>query len=64
MSSTDLHPVLAEAVLQVFVDGDILRRSRVFKALAFGADAVGIGRAASYWLAAYGQQGVEVLEII
>jgi L-lactate dehydrogenase (cytochrome) len=51
--------------MQVFVDGGIRRGSDVFKALAIGADAVGIGRAALYGLAAYGQQGVEkVLEIL
>lgn len=51
--------------LQVFVDGGIKRGSDVFKALALGARAVGIGRAALFGLAAYGQQGVEkVLEIL
>jgi L-lactate dehydrogenase (cytochrome) len=46
-------------VFQVFVDGGIRRGSDVFKALAIGADAVGIGRPALYGLAAYGQEGVE-----
>ena len=50
---------------QVFVDGGIKRGSDVFKALALGADACGIGRAALFGLAAYGQQGVEkVLDIL
>jgi isopentenyl diphosphate isomerase/L-lactate dehydrogenase-like FMN-dependent dehydrogenase len=52
-------------VLQVFVDGGIKRGSDVFKAIALGADAVGIGRAALFGLAAYGQDGVEkVLDIL
>jgi isopentenyl diphosphate isomerase/L-lactate dehydrogenase-like FMN-dependent dehydrogenase len=53
------------AALQVFVDGGIRRGSDVFKALAIGASAVGIGRAALFGLAGYGQAGVEkVLEIL
>lgn len=53
------------AGLQVYVDGGIKRGSDVFKALAIGADAVGIGRAALFGLAAYGQPGVEkTLEIL
>lgn len=44
---------------EVFVDGGIKRGSDVFKALAIGAKAVGIGRAALFGLAAYGQEGVE-----
>lgn len=51
--------------MQVFVDGGIRRGSDVFKALAIGAVAVGIGRPALFGLAAYGQEGVEkVLEIL
>ena len=49
----------------MFVDGGIKRGSDVFKAIAIGADAVGIGRAALFGLAAYGQDGVEkVLDIL
>lgn len=44
---------------QVFVDGGIRRGSDIFKALALGATAVGIGRPVLYSLAAYGQPGVE-----
>jgi isopentenyl diphosphate isomerase/L-lactate dehydrogenase-like FMN-dependent dehydrogenase len=52
-------------ILQVFVDGGIRRGSDVFKALAIGAKAVGIGRAALFGLAAYGQEGAEkALEIL
>lgn len=51
--------------VQVYVDGGIRRGSDVFKALALGAAGVGIGRAALFGLAAYGQAGVEkTLEIL
>ena len=44
---------------EVFVDGGVRRGSDIFKALALGATAVGIGRPVLYSLAAYGQAGVE-----
>ncbi len=44
---------------QIFVDGGIRRGSDIFKALALGATAVGIGRPVLYSLASYGQPGVE-----
>ncbi len=44
---------------EVYVDGGIRRGSDIFKALALGATAVGIGRPVLYSLAAYGQPGVE-----
>lgn len=51
--------------MQVYVDGGIKRGSDVFKALAIGAKGVGIGRAALFGMAAYGQAGVEkTLEIL
>jgi L-lactate dehydrogenase (cytochrome) len=50
--------------LDVFVDGGVRRGTDVFKALALGAKAVGIGRPTLYGLASYGQAGVErVLQI-
>jgi L-lactate dehydrogenase (cytochrome) len=44
---------------EVYVDGGIRRGSDIFKALALGATAVGIGRPVLYSLAGYGQAGVE-----
>lgn len=43
----------------IIVDGGIRRGSDVFKALALGADAVGIGRPYIWGLGAFGQDGVE-----
>ncbi len=49
----------------VIVDGGVRRGTDIFKALALGATAVGIGRPHSWGLAAFGQAGVEaVLEIL
>jgi isopentenyl diphosphate isomerase/L-lactate dehydrogenase-like FMN-dependent dehydrogenase len=49
----------------VFVDGGFRRGTDVFKALAFGATAVGIGRPMLWGLGSFGQPGVEkVLEIL
>lgn len=48
----------------VFCDGGFRRGSDVFKAIALGAKAVGIGRPSLVGMAAYGQEGVEkVMEI-
>lgn len=44
---------------EIYVDGGIRRGSDIFKALALGATAVGIGRPVLYSLASYGQPGVE-----
>ena len=51
--------------IPVFVDGGFRRGSDVYKALAMGACAIGIGRPYVYGLAAFGQAGVErVLDIM
>jgi len=51
--------------IPVIVDGGIRRGTDIFKALALGASAAGIGRPQAWGLAAFGQPGVEaVLEIL
>ena len=61
-------PEVVDAVgdrVPVFVDGGFRRGSDVYKALALGARAVGIGRPYIYGLATFGQAGVErVLDIM
>ncbi len=62
-----LPEVIAEVGnrIPVFVDGGFRRGTDVFKALAFGAKGVGIGRPMLWGLGAFGQAGVErVLEIL
>jgi isopentenyl diphosphate isomerase/L-lactate dehydrogenase-like FMN-dependent dehydrogenase len=62
-----LPEVVAEAGsrLTIFVDGGFRRGTDVFKALALGAKAVGIGRPFLWGLGAFGQAGVDrVLEIM
>jgi 4-hydroxymandelate oxidase len=64
----DVLPEVVDAVgtqMPVFVDGGFRRGSDVYKALAIGARAVGIGRAYIYGLSSFGQEGVErVLDIL
>ena len=51
--------------MPVLMDGGVRRGSDVFKALALGANGVGIGRPYCWGLAAFGQSGVErVLELV
>ena len=45
----------------VLVDGGVRRGTDVFKALALGATAVGIGRPQAWGLGAFGQKGVEAV---
>ena len=62
-----LPEVVAEAGgrIPIFVDGGFRRGTDVFKALALGAKAVGIGRPFLWGLGAFGQPGVDrVLEIM
>jgi 4-hydroxymandelate oxidase len=55
----------AASRIPVLVDGGIRRGTDIFKALALGARAVGIGRPYCWGLSAFGQAGVErVLEIL
>eukprot|EP00930_Biecheleria_cincta_P026726 TRINITY_DN187_c0_g1_i2.p1 TRINITY_DN187_c0_g1~~TRINITY_DN187_c0_g1_i2.p1 ORF type:complete len:513 (-),score=128.16 TRINITY_DN187_c0_g1_i2:390-1928(-) len=42
----------------VFIDGGIRRGADIFKAVALGAQAVGVGRPVLYSLASYGQNGI------
>ena len=51
--------------IPVFIDGGFRRGTDVFKALALGAKAVGVGRPFLWGLGAFGQAGVDrVLEIL
>ena len=55
-------PEVVDAVggrIPVMVDGGVRRGSDAFKALAYGASAVGIGRPYTWGLSAVGQQGVD-----
>jgi 4-hydroxymandelate oxidase len=55
----------AEGKIPVLVDGGIRRGTDMFKGLALGATAVGIGRPEAWGLAAFGPPGVEaVLEML
>lgn len=64
----EVLPRVADAAgdrLEVLMDGGIRRGSDIVKAIARGARAVGIGRAALWGLAAAGQDGVShVIEIL
>ena len=66
--STDVLPEVVEAVAGralIVVDGGFYRGTDIIKALALGADLVGLGRMQCYGLAAAGQAGiVRMLEIL
>jgi len=66
--STDVLPEVVEAVAGralIIVDGGFYRGTDIIKALALGADLVGLGRMQCYGLAAAGQAGiVRMLEIL
>jgi isopentenyl diphosphate isomerase/L-lactate dehydrogenase-like FMN-dependent dehydrogenase len=66
-STLECLPEIIAAVrgrVPVLVDGGVRRGTDVFKALALGATAVGVGRPQAWGLAAFGQSGVEaVLDI-
>jgi len=67
-ATIDCLPEVVEAVrgaMPVMIDGGIRRGTDIFKALALGARAVGIGRPYLWGLGAFGQPGVErVLDIL
>jgi 4-hydroxymandelate oxidase len=63
-STIECLPEIVTAVggrIPVFIDGGIRRGTDIFKALALGATAVGIGRPQAWGLAAFGQPGVEAI---
>jgi len=64
----DILPEVVQAVggrIPVLVDGGFRRGTDIFKALALGARAVGVGRPYIWGLSAFGQPGVEaVLDIL
>ncbi len=67
-ATIDCLPEVVDGVagrIPVMVDGGIRRGTDVYKALAFGAKAVGIGRPYIWGLSAFGQAGVEkVIDIL
>lgn len=63
-SLAEVAPAVAGRI-PVLMDSGVRRGADVFKGLALGADAVGIGRPYIWGLASFGQEGVErVLEIL
>ena len=68
LGAIDLLPGIVEAVggrATIIVDGGFMRGTDIVKALALGADAVGLGRLYCYALAAAGAPGiVRMLEIL
>jgi 4-hydroxymandelate oxidase len=63
-ATVDSLPEVVAAVrgrAPVFIDGGFRRGTDIFKALALGATAVGIGRPQAWGLAAFGQSGVEAV---
>lgn len=67
-SSIEMLPSIADAVAgqaPILIDGNFRRGSDIFKALAYGATAVMIGRPVAWGLGAYGPEGAQqVLEML
>jgi len=67
-SSLEMLPSIVEAVggkAPVLIDGSFRRGSDIFKALAYGATAVMLGRPVVWGMAAYGPEGAQqVLEML
>jgi 4-hydroxymandelate oxidase len=66
-ATIDCLPEVVAAVrgrIPVLFDGGIRRGTDIFKAIALGATAVGIGRPQIWGLAAFGQSGVEAVTTI
>jgi len=61
MAALRAHPAYSPAGFEVYVDGGVRRGTDIFKALALGAKAVGIGRPALYAMSAFGSAGVQRL---
>lgn len=59
MQALRAHPGYDPAKFEVFIDGGVRRGSDIFKALALGAKAVGVGRPALYAMTAFGAEGVQ-----
>eukprot|EP01095_Lingulamoeba_sp_RSL-Kostka_P014008 TRINITY_DN596_c0_g3_i2.p1 TRINITY_DN596_c0_g3~~TRINITY_DN596_c0_g3_i2.p1 ORF type:complete len:279 (+),score=112.78 TRINITY_DN596_c0_g3_i2:125-961(+) len=60
-----LNSVNGKDKMEVYIDGGIRRGSDIYKALALGAKAVGVGRPMIYGLAAFGVPGVQkVIQIL
>jgi L-lactate dehydrogenase (cytochrome) len=58
MAALRAHKNYDAARFEVFVDGGIRRGTDIYKALALGAKAVGVGRPALYAMSAFGAEGV------
>jgi len=66
-STIEALPEVVDAAgsIPVFVDGGFRRGTDIYKALALGARAVGVGRPYIWGLSAFGQEGVErVIDIL
>jgi 4-hydroxymandelate oxidase len=63
-STIECLPEVVQACAEkmpVLIDGGVRRGTDIFKALALGANSIGIGRPYNWGLAAFGQPGVEAV---